>query len=73
MCKGHQTLRKGMCMHVWILVCMCVRKGVGFRILTLTCVVTCCSKHKCERTVVQNINEYVVHINVKLRHCTHWG
>lgn len=21
MCKGHQALRKGTCMHVWILVC----------------------------------------------------
>lgn len=58
MCKGHQALRKGMCMHVWILVCMCVHMGAGFWFSTLTCLVCCCSQHICGWTVVQNINKW---------------
>lgn len=47
MCKGHQALRKGMYMHVWILVCMCVHMDAGVWFSRLTCVVSCCSDHMC--------------------------
>lgn len=38
---------KGMCMHVCILVCMCVRMGAGFWVSTLAHVVSCYSGWKC--------------------------
>lgn len=61
------------CMHVWILVCMCVHMGTGFWFSRLNYVVSCCSDHICGWTVVQNIIKWICSAHrVKTRHCTHW-